>query len=105
MNFEIVYTDNFAKEVKRLAKKYRSLKSDLSDLIESLEEKPNQGVPIGNDCYKIRMSIKSKGKGKSGGAGIITHIYIDGATVFLLSIYDKVTISDKELNAILKHLS
>ncbi len=66
MKFEIVYTDNFERELKRLAKKYRSIKNDLEDLINTLEENPTQGISIGQNCYKIRMTITSKGKGKSG---------------------------------------
>jgi len=58
-----------------------------------LEENPIQGTSLGRNCYKIRLSIASKGKGKSGGARIITNIVIADETVYLLSIYDK---SDKE---------
>jgi hypothetical protein len=47
------------------------------------------GTPLGHSCYKIRLAIKSKGKGKSGGARVITYYYIQGRTVYLLSIYDK----------------
>ena len=58
-------------------------------LVESLEEKPQQGSPLGKDCYKIRLAITSKGKGKSGGARVITHVYVFRKTVYLLSVYDK----------------
>lgn len=58
-----------------------------------MEENPTQGTSLGRNCYKIRLSIASKGKGKSGGARIITNIVIANETVYLLSIYDK---SDKE---------
>ncbi len=107
MSFEIVYTDNFEREIKQLAKKYHSLKNDLSELIELLEENPNQGVALGNDCFKIRLAIKSKGKGKSGSSRVITHLHIAGNTVYLLSIFDKSskeTISDKELSILLNNL-
>jgi len=74
-------------------------------LFESLENEPVQGNPLGKDCYKIRLAITSKGKGKSGGARVITCIKITSDKVFLLSIYDKSEkedISDKELNKQLK---
>jgi hypothetical protein len=29
-------------------------------------ENPTQGTPLGKDCYKIRMAISSKNKGKNG---------------------------------------
>ena len=63
------------------------------------------GTPLGNNCYKIRMAITSKGKGKSGGARVITFVQIIETTIFLLSIYDKAdaaNISDKELKERLK---
>ena len=41
------------------------------------------------NCYKIRLAIKSKGKGKSGGARVITTVFVDEETVYLLDIYDK----------------
>jgi hypothetical protein len=87
-----------------LLKKYRSLKNDLSELFESLERRPIQGEPLGKDCYKIRLSITSKGKGKSGGARVIACVKILAENVFLLTIYDKSekeNISNKELNELL----
>jgi hypothetical protein len=65
------------------------------------------GIAIGNDCYKIRMAITSKGKGKSGGARVITFVQIIETTIYLLSIYDKAdtsNISDKILKERLKGL-
>jgi hypothetical protein len=76
-------------------------------LIEKLEIEPETGTALGNDCFKIRLSIASKGKGKSGGARVITHIFVQNKTVFLLSIYDKSEredISDAEIKALLKNL-
>ncbi len=89
MNYNVEATAYFARQLKRLLKKYPSLKIEISQLIESLELNPQQGTAIGNHCYKIRLSISSKGKGKSGGARIITHVYILRKTVYLLSVYDK----------------
>ena len=66
MNFKIDVSDRFKKQLKILVKKYPLLKSEYSDLIESLEHNPVQGTPVGHSCYKIRLSITSKGKGKSG---------------------------------------
>ena len=64
-----------------------------------------QGEPIRHNCYKIRVAIQSKGKGKSGGARIITHLHVTKTTIYLLTIYDKsqhTNISDKEILALLK---
>ena len=79
----------FARHSKRLKKKYASLTDEIGELIEELQTNPTKGTPIGHSCYKIRLAIKSKGKGKSGGARVITYYYIHGETVYLLAIYDK----------------
>ena len=103
--FNIVVTSNFKKEVKRLVKKYPSIKSDLTFLVESLELEPQTGIPLGKDCFKIRMAVSSKGKGKRGGSRIITCVKVVASTVFLLSIFDKSAkegITDKELDELLK---
>lgn len=70
-----------------------------------MEKNPEQGTNLGNNCYKIRVSIESKGKGKRGGARVITNIVIAEKTVYLLSIYDKSdkeNLTDKELKELLK---
>jgi mRNA-degrading endonuclease RelE of RelBE toxin-antitoxin system len=108
MSYKINTSPTFRKEMKRLVKKFPSLKSEVERLGESLTENPEQGTPIGKGCYKIRLSIASKGKGKSGGARVITNLTIINKTVYLLTIYDKAeqdNISDKELAELLKHIS
>lgn len=105
MSFNIYTTDFFDKELKKLSKKYPSVKNDYKALVDSLKEEPKQGQPLGKDCYKIRMSITSKDKGKSGGSRVITCVKIIVDSVFLLSIYDKgdkESISDKELDNLLR---
>lgn len=55
---------------------------------------------LGKNCFKIIIAIASKGKGKSGGARIITNFVIKEESIFLLTIYDKSAkenITDKEL--------
>lgn len=108
MSYSVIAVPKFQKELKKLAKKYPSLKEDFSSLVQSLETAPQQGTALGKNCYKIRLSIKSKGKGKSGGARVITHILVADASVFLLAIYDKAnkeTLSDKELEELLNSIS
>ena len=105
MSFNIYTTDFFGKELKRLSKKYPSVKDDYKALMDSLKEEPKQGDPLGKDCYKIRMAIASQGKGKSGGSRVIACVKIVAGSVFLLSIYDKgdkESISDKELDNLLR---
>ncbi len=107
MSYELIAIPNFKREIKKLAKKFPSLKNDFAQLLESLQEEPAQGTPLGNNCYKIRMAISSKGKGKSGGSRVITHLKVSQTTVYLLSIYDKSdqeNISDNELKELLKEI-
>jgi mRNA-degrading endonuclease RelE of RelBE toxin-antitoxin system len=89
MNYNVENTAFFARQIKKLVKKYPSLKQELGKLITSLQTDPHQGTPIGKQCYKIRLAIASKGKGKSGGARVITHVFVLRKTVYLLSVYDK----------------
>lgn len=92
MNFEVLTLPDFEKSAKVLSKKYRSLKSDIDKLINSLEKDPFQGDELTPGIRKIRMAITSKGRGKSGGARVITKTVVYTETegrVFLLEIYDK----------------
>lgn len=107
MSYKIIAIPKFEKELKKLAKRYPSLKSEYSALLKSLLLQPQQGTALGNNCFKIRLAISSKGKGKSGGARVITYLQIVESTIFLLTIYDKSAkenITDKELKEILNNL-
>lgn len=107
MSFEVRTISVFERQAKRLTKKIPSLKSELAELTNQLKEEPTSGTAIGNDCYKIRLAIASKGKGKSGGARVITHVVFKNDTVFLISIYDKSdieNITDKEILQVLKQI-
>ena len=107
MNYNVIAVPSFVKSLKRLIKKYPSLKDDFRDFINNLELNPEQGTLLSNNCFKIRIAIKSKGKGKSGGARIITHVVIEEEKVYLLSIYDKseqISVTDKELRKLLENL-
>lgn len=107
MSYNVLTIPPFDKQLKRLAKKYPSLKKEFAELLESLEQEPEQGTNLGNNCYKIRIAIASKGKGKSGGARVITNFVIAEETVFLISIYDKSekeNLTDKELDELLKYV-
>jgi hypothetical protein len=71
-------------------------------LLQSLKEDLSKCIARGNQCYKIRMAISSKGK--SGGARVISCFKIVQQTVFLLTIFDKSeqeSISNKELSELL----
>ena len=107
MSFSVILSGKFKKEAKRLIKKFPSLKAELLKLNLTLQNDPDTGIPLGNNTYKIRLAIKSKGTGKSGGSRIITYLITENKEVHLLTIYDKSefdSIDDKTLKAIIKSL-
>jgi len=98
MSYNLFPTKHFEKELKRLVKKFPSVKGEYADLIVRVSQNPETGTFLGNYCYKIRLAISSKGKGKSGGARVITYLYIATETVYLLTIYDKSEKADLKHN-------
>lgn len=105
MNFSVKTISVFERQAKRLMKKFPSLKKEIKTLISELKEEPTKGTSVGHDCHKIRLAIASKGKGKSGGARVITHLVYKKDTVYLLSIFDKSdmeNLTEKEILELLK---
>ena len=102
-NITVSVSDYFAKEAKRLAKKYPSCKQDYKEFLESIKNNPLQGDEITKNIRKIRMAIKAKGKGKSGGARVITFNVLtdveNGHVIFLL-LYDKEDASTVKVNVV-----
>ena len=91
MTVRIIPSVEFDRQFKRLAKKYKSLLDDYLTFSKELKENPLQGATLGHGVRKIRMAIGSKGKGKSGGARVLTLTVLvsEDADVTLLTIYDK----------------
>lgn len=98
----------FKKEAKKLHKRYTSFADDFEVLLAELQKNPSLGTDLGGGVHKIRMSISSKCRGKSGGARVISHTVIasvEEGEVTLVTIYDKSdrsSISTKEINQLLK---
>jgi hypothetical protein len=89
MSYSVYPTPDFKKIFKKLAKKHPSLKADLQELTKILKEKPDSGINLGLGIHKVRMTITSKGKGKSSGARIITYLVTEDNEIYLVYIYDK----------------
>jgi len=105
MSYSVETIPHFDKHAKKLSKKYNSLKSDLASLVATLKGNPFYGTNLGNGLYKIRLAITAKGKGKSGGARVITYVKVIQKTIYLVSIYDKgelESIARKEILELLK---
>lgn len=91
MSYKVSTITSFRREAKKLTKKYPSLKNELAALGSVLSANPTAGTALGNNCYKLRVSI--------------TYFYVADSTVFLLSIYDKSdqeNIPDSQIKALLK---
>lgn len=82
------------------------MKQDLATFVKELLQNPEIGTDLGNGFCKIRLAITSKGKGKRGGARVITLNLIlsaDETEIGLFYIYDKserISITDAELKAL-----
>ena len=103
MEYRIKTSKAFDREIKRLSKRYHSMADDYERLLNEIEGNPHLGTDLGGGLRKIRMAITSKGRGKSGGARVITFTVVASvaeAEINLLYIYDKAersSISKKEI--------
>lgn len=108
MNAHVVILPESERRNKRLSRKFRTLLSEVGNLIDQLEANPTQGQSLGAGLYKIRLASASKGGGKSGGFCVITY-YVEqtaeGETVYPVTIYDKseeASITKEELLKLLR---
>lgn len=111
MNVKIDFLPEFMRLAKPLWKKYASFEKDYLLLLDELRSNPFVGIPLGEGVRKVRMTISSKGKGKSGGARVLTYSVNkesdDEIKVTLLSIYDKSKISnvsDDYISSLIKEM-
>ena len=103
--FKVELSSRFVRGTKKLAKKYRSIKDDIANLVTELKKCPSIGDEMCEHIYKIRLPISSKNKGKSSGARIITAVIVNKNTVILVDIYEKSAkqnLSLREINALKK---
>ena len=108
MNYNFKTYPTFDKELKHLAKKYKSLKQDIITLVNEIKENPEAGTDLGNNIFKYRLSIASKGKGKRGGGRAITMNVLvseEETEIGFLYIYDKserTNVTDNEIKELMK---
>ena len=108
MNYKVIPTPRFKRQAKKLLKKYSSLSTELQELEQDLTANPEQGQSLGQNAYKVRVAVKSKGKGKSGGLQVITYLISEEEEIYLLTIYDKSemeSIDNKALKEMIKEIN
>jgi len=108
MEYSIIVTSVFERDLKRLSKKYKSIYKDIEEFEKHLLKNPDIGIDLGGKVRKIRLKVKSKNKGKSGGARIITYDLLVTEylkEIYLVAIFDKSekeTLTKEEINILLK---
>ena len=105
MNLKITKLETFAKEAKRLYKKYKKLPDDLKILVKELNDNPKVGIYLGANCYKIRLANSSIPTGKSSGFRVIYYYYDGELDIYLLTIFSKRdmgNISDEKIMELLQ---
>ncbi|MGB3850193.1 MAG: type II toxin-antitoxin system RelE/ParE family toxin [Tunicatimonas sp.] len=108
MSYRVIITPRFRRQAKKLLKKYNSLTTELQTFEQSLINDPVQGQSVGQNAYKVRVAVKSKGKGKSGGLRVITYLITTEEEIYLLTIYDKSemeSVDNKTLKEIIKEIN
>jgi mRNA-degrading endonuclease RelE of RelBE toxin-antitoxin system len=58
MSYSIIPTQRFEKKLKRLIKKFSSLKNEFARLIADVAGNPAIGTSIGKNCYRIRFGYQ-----------------------------------------------
>ena len=100
----ILYSDDFSKSAKKLAKRYKNFKKDLQLFIVSLDDNSKQGIKLEEGLYKVRIKNSDNNKGKSAGYRIITYARIKDE-IFLVDIYSKSemeNLADEAIDLIVK---
>ncbi len=93
---QIALTPRFKKDLRELAKRYRSIRSDIQPLIEQLQAGEIPGDRIAGvkyQVFKVRLKNSNIQKGKSGGYRVIYYLKTAQA-IILATIYSKSDISD-----------
>lgn len=107
---DIIPSDEFRRQAKRLMKKHKTLLDDLAELQRLLLKDPCAGTDLGGGKHKIRLKVAAKNKGKSGGYRVITYHVVkteEAVRVYLVTMYDKAeysSVSDRYIDQIIRGL-
>ncbi len=98
----IEFTPEFKRNVRTLAKSYRSIRSDIDPFIKQLQngETPGDQIPrVEYTVYKVRLGNSDAQKGKRGGYRVIYYLKTP-STIILVTIYSKLEQGDISSEAI-----
>lgn len=107
VTLNIEYTSEFKRNLRALAKKYRSIRPDLESFIKNLKSGAvpgDQVKGVGHTIYKARIKNSDIQKGKRAGYRLIYWIKAPG-NIILVTIYSKLDqndISPKQIRQIIK---
>src|ERR1700744_2422488 len=104
MALVVIPTEDFVKELKQISKKHKGILADIARLSAQLKENPAMGTPLGQNLYKIRMAVSGNNKGKSGGARVITYVFLANETIYLTDIYLKSEHDTADISILIQRL-
>ena len=98
MNIE--YLTDYLKDFKKLAKKYRTLESDMADVTKILKVRPNAQPPLSFEISELGItsciikvkkiaSDSFKGRGVNSGLRLIYAYFPDEQKITLIELYHK----------------
>ena len=93
---EIALTPRFQRDLRELAKRYRSIRSDVQPLIDQLQAGEISGDRIAGikyQVFKVRIKNSNIQKGKSGGYRVIYYLK-NAQGIILTTIYSKSDLTD-----------
>lgn len=96
LSIEIAITPRFQRDLRELAKRYRSIRSDIQPLIDQLQagEIPGDRIAgIKYQVFKVRIKNSNIQKGKSGGYRVIYYLK-NAQGIILTTIYSKSDLTD-----------
>jgi mRNA-degrading endonuclease RelE of RelBE toxin-antitoxin system len=96
LSIEIALTPRFQRDLRELAKRYRSIRSDVQPLIDQLQASEIPGDRIAGikyQVFKVRIKNSNIQKGKSGGYRVIYYLK-NAQGIILTTIYSKSDLTD-----------
>jgi len=90
-SIQILVTPDFQGQLRKLAKRYRNIRSDLQPLFDDLESGNCPGDQISGTTYtvfKVRVKNSDIQKGKSSGYRVIYQLR-DNICILLVTLYSK----------------